>query len=60
MLLARFPKPAPPADQVDGPTTPALRLITCAGTFDHRRRSYQGNLLVSAAIAAGPQAGAGR
>jgi Sortase domain len=59
--LARFPKPALPADQVYGPTTaPALRLITCAGTFDHWRRSYRDNLLVSAAIAAEPQAGAGR
>jgi hypothetical protein len=59
--LARIPKPALPADQVYGPTTaPALRLITCAGTFDHRRRSYRDNLLVSAAIAAGPQARADR
>jgi hypothetical protein len=59
--LASFPKPALPADQVYGPTTaPALRLITCAGTFDHRRRSYRDNLLVSAAIAAEPQARAGR
>jgi hypothetical protein len=59
--LARFPKPALPADQVYGPTTaPALRLITCAGAFDHRRRSYRDNLLVSAAIAAGPQARADR
>jgi hypothetical protein len=58
--LASFPKPALPAGQVYGPTTaPALRLITCAGTFDHRRRSYRDNLLVSA-IAAGPQAQAGR
>jgi hypothetical protein len=59
--LASFPKPALPAGQVYGPTTaPALRLIICAGTFDHRRRSYRDNLLVSAAIAAGPQAQAGR
>jgi hypothetical protein len=59
--LARFPKPALPADQVYGPTAaPALRLVTCAGTFDHRRRSYRDNLLVSAVIAAEPQAGAGR
>jgi Sortase domain len=51
--LASFPKPALPADQVFGPTTaPALRLITCAGTFDRRQRSYRDNLLVSAAIAA--------
>ena len=52
MLLARFPNP---------PTTAAaLRLITCAGTFDHRRRGHRGDLLVSAATAAGPQAQAGR
>jgi hypothetical protein len=59
--LARFPKPALPADQVYGPTAaPALRLITCAATFDRRRRSYRDNLLVSAAIVAEPQARAGR
>jgi hypothetical protein len=59
--LVRFPKPALPADQVYGPTTaPALRLITCAGTFDHRRRSYRDNLLVSAAIAADRHARADR
>jgi Sortase domain len=59
--LARFPKPALPADRLYGPTTaPALRMITCTGTFDHRRRSYRDNLLVSAAIAAEPHAEAGR
>jgi len=59
--LASFPKPALPADQLYGPTTaPALRLITCAGTFDRRRRSYRDNLLVSAAIAADAHAVAER
>jgi hypothetical protein len=29
-------------------TTPALRLITCAGDFDRSRRSYRDNLVVSA------------
>jgi hypothetical protein len=52
MLLARFPKPPT--------TTPALRPVTGAGTFDRRRRSYRDNLLVSAVIAAEPQAEAGR
>jgi hypothetical protein len=59
--LARYPKPDLPAERVYGPTTaPALRLITCAGSFDHRRRSYRDNLVVSATIAAGPQPGVGR
>jgi hypothetical protein len=59
--LARYPKPALPGDQVYGPTTtPALRLITCAGTFDRDRRSYRDNLLVTAAIAAEPEPEAGR
>lgn len=57
--LARYPKPDLPGDQVYGPTTaPALRLITCAGTFDRERRSYRDNLVVSATIAAEPQPGA--
>jgi Sortase domain len=59
--LARHPKPDLPADQLYGATTtPALRLITCAGSFDHRRRSYRDNLVVSATIAAEPHPGAGR
>ncbi|MEU4699461.1 class F sortase [Nonomuraea dietziae] len=32
-----------------GPTgRPELRLITCAGTFDQKRRSYRDNLVIFA------------
>jgi sortase (surface protein transpeptidase) len=47
--LASFPKQALPDDAVFGATTtPALRLITCAGSFDWSRHSYRDNLVVSA------------
>ena len=47
--LASFPKQALPDEAVFGATTtPALRLITCAGSFDWSRRSYRDNLVVSA------------
>ena len=47
--LASYPKQALPDDAVYGATTtPALRLITCAGSFDRSRRSYRDNLVVSA------------
>jgi Sortase domain len=47
--LASYPKRALPDDQVFGATTaPALRLITCAGTFDRARDGYRDNLVVSA------------
>jgi sortase (surface protein transpeptidase) len=47
--LASFPKRALPDEAVFGATTtPALRLITCAGSFDWSRRSYRDNLVVSA------------
>jgi hypothetical protein len=50
--LARYPKPALPGERLFGPTTaPVLRLVTCAGSFDHRRRSYRDNLVVSATVA---------
>jgi sortase (surface protein transpeptidase) len=60
--LASYPKQALPDDAVHGATTtPALRLITCAGTFDRSRHSYRDNLVVSATrIADGPGAGASR
>jgi hypothetical protein len=50
------------ADRPDGAvygatTAPALRLITCAGTFDRARHSYRDNLVVSAVRVAD---GAGR
>jgi sortase (surface protein transpeptidase) len=47
--LASYPKHALPAEAVYGATTaPALRLITCAGSFDRARHSYRENLVVSA------------
>jgi hypothetical protein len=47
--LASYPKQALPDDAVYGATTmPALRLITCTGSFDWSRRSYRDNLVVSA------------
>ena len=60
--LASYPKQALPDDAVYGATTtPALRLITCAGTFDRSRRSYRDNLVVSATrVADGPGTGASR
>ena len=60
--LASYPKQALPDDVVYGATTtPALRLITCAGTFDRSRRSYLDNLVVSATrVADGPGTGANR
>jgi sortase (surface protein transpeptidase) len=60
--LASFPKQALPDDAVFGATTtPALRLITCAGTFDRARHSYRDNLVVSAVrVADGGRAEANR
>jgi Sortase domain len=47
--LARYPKRELPEEEVFGATTtPALRLITCAGAFDRSQRSYRDNLVVSA------------
>jgi sortase (surface protein transpeptidase) len=47
--LASYPKRSLPDEAVWGATTaPALRLITCAGTFDRARGSYRDNLVVSA------------
>jgi hypothetical protein len=47
--LARYPKRDLPEEEVFGATTtPALRLITCAGDFDRSQRSYRDNLVVSA------------
>jgi sortase (surface protein transpeptidase) len=58
--LASYPKRALPSEQVYGATTaPALRLITCAGTFDRARHSYRDNLVVSATRVADGK-GAGR
>ena len=47
--LVSYPKQSLPPDAVYGATTtPALRLITCAGSFDRSSRSYRDNLVVSA------------
>lgn len=47
--IARYPKRQLPDRQVYGPTPGAeLRLITCGGTFDTRRRSYRDNVVVFA------------
>jgi sortase (surface protein transpeptidase) len=60
--LASYPKQTLPDEAVYGATTaPALRLITCAGTFDRARHSYRDNLVVSAVrVADGGRAEAGR
>jgi len=61
--LASYSKQALPDEAVYGATTaPALRLITCAGTFDRARHSYRDNLVVSAVRVAdgGGRAEAGR
>jgi hypothetical protein len=60
--LASYQKQALPDDAVFGATTtPALRLITCAGAFDRSRHSYRDNLVVSATrVADGPGTGTDR
>ena len=46
----RVAKTAFPTELVYSPLpVPALRLITCGGTFDHAARSYRDNLIVDAA-----------
>jgi hypothetical protein len=47
--LEEHPKDAFPTEEVYGPVPEAtLRLITCAGTFDHRLGNYRDNLIVFA------------
>ena len=47
--VAQYPKDAFATAEVYGPTTGAeLRLITCGGTFDRSRRSYEDNVVVYA------------
>ncbi|MQA98228.1 MAG: class F sortase [Streptosporangiales bacterium] len=47
--LARYPKSGIPDREVyGGSDRPELRLITCGGTFDERRRSYRDNVIVFA------------
>jgi hypothetical protein len=48
----RYPKNEFPTDRVYRPTpVPELRLITCGGTFDRSRRSYEDNIVVYAVSA---------
>jgi hypothetical protein len=45
----RYPKDQFPTAKVYSPTpVPELRLITCGGTFDRSRRSYEDNIVVYA------------
>lgn len=47
--VGRYPKDRFPTQLVYGSTPePSLRLITCGGTFDKRKRSYQDNVVVFA------------
>jgi sortase (surface protein transpeptidase) len=42
-----------PTGDVYGPVAfPALRLVTCGGTFDHVHRTYRGNIVVYATLTA--------
>jgi Sortase domain len=47
----QFPKDEFPTEAVFGPVPwPALRLITCGGSFDRRAGSYRDNVIVSARL----------
>jgi sortase (surface protein transpeptidase) len=47
----QVPKSEFPTKAVYGPTSAAeLRLVTCGGTFDRSRRSYQDNIIVFASL----------
>ncbi|GAA2337193.1 class F sortase [Dactylosporangium salmoneum] len=49
--VVEVPKNDFPTDDVYGPVDyPALRLVTCGGTFDHLRHEYLGNILVYARL----------
>jgi sortase (surface protein transpeptidase) len=49
--IVEVPKSDFPTDDVYGPVDfPALRLVTCGGTFDHLRHEYRGNILVYATL----------
>jgi sortase (surface protein transpeptidase) len=48
---AQYPKSTFPTEAVFGPAPePLLRLITCGGSFDHARRSYRDNIVVTARL----------
>ncbi|GAA3136083.1 class F sortase [Streptosporangium carneum] len=52
--LEQAPKDRFPADRVYGPTDGRrLRLVTCGGSFDQARRSYDDNVIVHALYRAG-------
>jgi sortase (surface protein transpeptidase) len=52
-LVAQYPKSAFPTDAVYGAVDrPALRLVTCGGTFDPIHRRYRGNVVVYASLTA--------
>jgi sortase (surface protein transpeptidase) len=47
--VVQYPKSTFPTEAVYGPVNhPALRLVTCGGTFDRVRRTYRGNVVVYA------------
>jgi hypothetical protein len=49
--VVEVPKTDFPTDEVYGPVDhPALRLVTCGGTFDYTRHEYRGNILVYARL----------
>lgn len=51
--VEQYPKDAFPTAEVYGDTeAPELRLITCAGSFDHAERSYRDNIIVYATVVA--------
>jgi sortase (surface protein transpeptidase) len=55
--VEQFPKDAFPSDAVYGDLDhPALRLITCGGSFDRHARSYVDNIVVFADLTAPPPA----
>lgn len=58
--VAQYPKAAFPNKLVYGPVDyPALRLITCGGTFDAGRRRYLDNIVVFAELTGTRQTGNG-
>jgi sortase (surface protein transpeptidase) len=55
--VAEYPKTAFPSERVYGPLDhPALRLITCGGSFDALHREYRANVVVYATLTATQEA----
>jgi sortase (surface protein transpeptidase) len=47
----RYPKSGFPTREVYGPAAyPVLRLVTCGGSFDRKKRTYRDNIVVSARL----------